>query len=97
MITCKQTGSLKPKLIFSLLSKDFTCDPTSYNEAVKFQHWYRAMSVEFDAFKQQNTWVLISIPNNKNILRCKWLFKTKYNIDASIARHKARLVAQGQK
>jgi len=30
-----------------------------------------------------------------NIVRCKWVFRTKYNLDGSVAYHKASLVAKG--
>ena len=32
---------------------------------------------------------------SKNLVGCKWIFKIKKYVDGSIARHKARLVAQG--
>lgn len=41
------------------------------------------------------TWVLIPWPMEANIINYIWLFKKKYNADATLARYKARLVANG--
>ena len=30
-----------------------------------------------------------------NLIRCKWVFRVKYNSDGSILKHKAHLVAKG--
>lgn len=43
---------------------------------------------------RNNTWTLVSHLDTHNIVWCKWLFHTKYPVDGSIERHKARLVAQ---
>lgn len=31
----------------------------------------------------------------KNMTRCEWLYKSKFNVDGSIDKHKDRLVAKG--
>lgn len=53
------------------------------------------MQEEYDALQTQGTWVLVSPPTNRSIFCCKWVYKVKKNLDGSIARYKARLVAQG--
>ncbi|CAL9017223.1 unnamed protein product [Prunus brigantina] len=53
------------------------------------------MQEEIDALHMQGTWTLVPNPGNKNIVGSKWIYKIKRNSDGSIARHKARLVAQG--
>ncbi|CAH9096026.1 unnamed protein product [Cuscuta epithymum] len=54
-----------------------------------------AMDDEFNALINNNTWELVPFDRTKNIVGCKWIYKTKYHSDGSIERHKARLVAQG--
>ena len=53
------------------------------------------MDEEFQAFKQQATWSLVPLPDSKNVVGCKWVYKLKRHSDGSIARYKARLVAKG--
>ncbi|XP_020680826.1 uncharacterized protein LOC110098350 [Dendrobium catenatum] len=53
------------------------------------------MSSEFEALQQQGTWTLVPTSPHYNILGCKWIYRTKRNADGSLARYKARLVAQG--
>ena len=44
---------------------------------------------------KNGTWELVKAPENKNVIGCKWVFKTKYDVNGEINRFKARLVAQG--
>jgi hypothetical protein len=53
------------------------------------------MQDEFDALQKQGTWSLVTPPPYKNILGYKWVYKLKHNLDGTIARYKARLVANG--
>ena len=53
------------------------------------------MDSKFHSRQQQKTWSLVPRPANKNIVTCKWVYKLKRNSDGSIARYKARMVAQG--
>ncbi|XP_058217151.1 uncharacterized mitochondrial protein AtMg00810-like [Rhododendron vialii] len=53
------------------------------------------MAEEFGALVKQGTWSLVPPPSNANIIGCQWIFKIKKHSDGSIARYKARLVANG--
>lgn len=53
------------------------------------------MAVEFAALVNQGTWTLGPPPPDANIIGCQWIFKIKRNSDGSVARYKARLVANG--
>ena len=57
--------------------------------------WLQAMHDEYNALLRNKTWTLTSLPPGAKPVGCKWLFKNKYNVDGSLQRHKARLVAQG--
>ncbi|KAI5336311.1 hypothetical protein L3X38_015578 [Prunus dulcis] len=53
------------------------------------------MQEEIDALQMQGTWSLVPCPQQKNIVGSKWVYKIKRHENGSVARYKARLVAQG--
>ncbi|CAN6577184.1 unnamed protein product [Malus baccata var. baccata] len=53
------------------------------------------MQKEFNELKAQGTWELVSPLENRMVIGSKWVYKVKKNFDGSVARYKARLVAQG--
>ncbi|GKD43287.1 ribonuclease H-like domain-containing protein [Tanacetum coccineum] len=55
-----------------------------------------AMLDKNNALITNRTWVLVSRPANVNVVRSMWLFKHKFNVDGSLSRYKARLVANGR-
>nr|GEX48471.1 uncharacterized mitochondrial protein AtMg00820-like [Tanacetum cinerariifolium] len=65
------------------------------NQASKDPRWIDAMQKEIQAFKNNNTWDLTSLPTNKSPIGCKWVFRIKYLADGNIDKFKARLVAKG--
>ncbi|PKU68294.1 Retrovirus-related Pol polyprotein from transposon TNT 1-94 [Dendrobium catenatum] len=98
MITRLQSGHLKPRKVFDLLAVTDSCStPSSYTAAAALPHWRQAMSAEFMALQKQGTWYLTPPPKDIPVLGCRWTYKTKLHPDGSIARYKARLVAQGFK
>ncbi|KAI0520009.1 hypothetical protein KFK09_007474 [Dendrobium nobile] len=99
MITRHKSGSLKPRirlnLLHSKLPTEHNTTPTNYTEAVKQPEWRNAMANEFLALQKQGTWSLVKPPNQFTILGCKWTYRLKHHEDGTIAKYKARLVAQG--
>ena len=53
------------------------------------------MEEELVALKKNETWDLVDLPEGTNVIGLKWAFKTKYNTDGSVQKHKAKLVAKG--
>ena len=53
------------------------------------------MDSELTALHTLHTWDLVPPDPSRNIVKCKWIFRIKYNSDGSIDRYKARLVAKG--
>lgn len=72
-------------------------DPTHFRDAVKHPKWKQAMDDELEALESNNTWEMCDLPNGKNPIGCKWLYRTKYNPDGTIERAKARLVVLGNR
>ena len=59
---------------FSLLS---TIEPGTFAQANTDEHWVKAMEDELDQIEKNETWELIPIPNNKNVIGTKWFSGTK--------------------
>ncbi|GAB2267282.1 hypothetical protein Dimus_038662 [Dionaea muscipula] len=99
MLTRAKRGIFKPKAFMTLNNASLTdlsaVEPTGYKSALQCPQWQLAMQTEMDALISQNTWTLVPLPPDKNIVSCKWIFKLKRNADGTISRHKARLVARG--
>lgn len=70
-------------------------EPSTFGQAKKWSVWWDAMNVEISALHSNQTWVLVPLPPNANIVGCKWVYKIKRNPDGSVSRYKARLVAKG--
>ncbi|GAA0152462.1 hypothetical protein LIER_10939 [Lithospermum erythrorhizon] len=79
------------------VSSDTHVTPTSYTEASKSKVWVKAMSEEYDALMHNHIWDLVPPNQHHNIIGCKWVYRIKYLLDGSISRHKARLVAHGNR
>ena len=71
------------------------CEPDSFDEACKSQIWIDAMKIEYNALLKNQTWQLVDLPQGKQAINCKWVYKTKFKADGTIDKHKARLVAKG--
>jgi len=69
--------------------------PATVNDALQQPHWYAAMHDEYKALYTNQTWSLTPLPPGLQPIGCKWVFKNKYNLEGSLQRHKARLIAKG--
>ena len=70
-------------------------EPTTASQALQDPNWCAAMDDELVALARNHTWVLVPPPSNHNIVGCKLVFRIKRNLDGSISRYKACLVAKG--
>ncbi|WRX07953.1 Reverse transcriptase [Theobroma cacao] len=53
------------------------------------------MKEELRVIDKNKTWSLVDRTDSMNVIGTKWIFRTKYNADGSINKHKASLVAKG--
>ena len=86
---------LSPHFKQVVLSLDTNIEPENYRIAAQQEKWKRAMQEELEALKQNATWSILPLPPNKIAIGYKWVYKTKYNVDGSVNRYKAQLVAKG--
>ena len=52
------------------------------------------MEEEIKMIEKNETRELVDLPQDKEVIGVKWVYKTKLNSDGSIQKHKARLVAK---
>lgn len=89
MVTRAKDGIFKPKVYITHTV------PKSIKHAMSDENWAAAMKSEYQALLSNNTWTLVSLPPNKSITGCKWVFRIKENIDGSVKKFKSELVVKG--
>ena len=57
--------------------------------------WQEAMDEEISTLELNHTWDVVPLPPSKPPIRCKWVYKIKYNPYGLVERYKAWLVAKG--
>ncbi|KAG7563712.1 Ribonuclease H-like superfamily [Arabidopsis suecica] len=83
------------QLFLAAISAD--TEPVSFKEAMSDPRWTNAVQGEVGALEENETWDIVTLPEGKHAIGCKWVFRIKYNSDGSIERFKARLVALGNR
>eukprot|EP00253_Pinus_taeda_P016109 PITA_16109 len=53
------------------------------------------MNEEYRSLLENDTWDLVPLPKGCKLVRCKWVYRTKYGPDGKVDKHKARLFAKG--
>ena len=84
-----------PILEFMLLDHD---EPTNYEEAMMSPDsakWLEAMKSEMGSMYENKLWTLVDLPNDRQAIENKWIFKRKTDADSSVTIYKARLLEKG--
>jgi hypothetical protein len=55
------------------------------------------MHDELQALQDNHSWDIVPCPAGVKLIGCKWIYTIKLHVDGSIERHKARLVALGNR
>lgn len=79
----------------SLVGQAHSGDPETFSKAHGLSEWDDAMAVEYSSLMKNDTWELVPLPHGRKLVRCKWVYRTKYAADGSIDKYKASLVAKG--
>ena len=89
-----QSPSADPLNIGKLLIKAVQIDPPStYKQAMRSplkSKWQKATRDEYNSLIEMGTWILVSPPKHRNVIKCKWVFTVKAD-----SRYKARVIAKG--
>ena len=89
-----RSPSTDPLNIGKLLINAVQIDtPSTYKQAMRSplkSKWQETTSDEFNGLTEMGTWILVSPPKNRNVIKCKWVFTVKAD-----GRYKAQVVAKG--
>ena len=69
-------------------------EQTNFRKAEKDPKWRVAIKYELTMIGKKQTWKLVKRPEDKKVIRMKWIFITKLNADDSINKHKATFVVK---
>ena len=73
-------------------------EPTNYEEAMmspNSEKWLETMKSEMGSMYENKVWTLIDLPDDRQAIENKWIFKRKTNADGSVTIYKTRIVAKG--
>ena len=73
-------------------------EPTNYEEAMMSpdsMKWLEAMKFEMGSMYENKVSTLVDLPDDRQAIENKWIFKRKTDADSSITIYKARLVTNG--
>ena len=78
-----------PVLEVMLLDHD---EPTNYEEAMMIPDsakWLEAMKSEMRSMYENKVWTLVDLPDDRQAIENKWIFKRKTDVDSSVTIYKA--------
>jgi len=67
----------------------FAGEPQTFQEVTKDERWIEVMNEDIRMIEKNNTWQLVDKPQDKEVIRLKWIYRIKYNEDDSIQKYKA--------
>ena len=73
-------------------------EPTNYEEAMMSPDsakWFETMKSKMGSIYENKVWTLIDLPNDRQAIEIKWIFKRNTDVDSSVTVYKARIVAKG--
>ena len=73
-------------------------EPTDYEEVMMSPDsvkWLEAMKSEMGSMYENKVWTLVDLPDDRQAIENKWIFKKKTDADSNVTVYKARFVAKG--
>jgi hypothetical protein len=59
-------------------------DTITFEEAIKEDVWEQAMDEEIICIKNNQTWNLVDVPEDKDVISVKWIYKTKQDAKGNV-------------
>ena len=90
---CVQLLSGNPVLKVMLLDN---AEPMSYGEAMvgpDSNKWLEAMKSEIGSMYENEVWTLTDLPDDRQAIENKWIFKKKTDADGNVTIYEARLLS----
>ena len=72
-------------------------EPMNYDGAMMSPDsakWLEAMKSEMGSMYENKVWTLVELPDDRQSIENKWIFKRKTDIGSSVTIYKARIVAK---
>nr|GEX55455.1 hypothetical protein [Tanacetum cinerariifolium] len=91
--------SFKKRMLFQFIDllRDLN-EPANYKAALsdpEFEKWLVAMNTEMQCIYDNKVCRLVVLPPNAKVVKSKWIYKKKMDMDGKVHIYKARLVAKG--
>ncbi|KAH9090111.1 hypothetical protein Ae201684P_014863 [Aphanomyces euteiches] len=97
--TRKSARTIKKPKIYEVNSvSNKIVEPQTFRDVDKSEYrrdWIEATNTEYQAMLHNSVWELVPLPADRKALKCKWVWKAKYDADGSLERFKARLCPKG--
>nr|GEZ84350.1 retrotransposon protein, putative, Ty1-copia subclass [Tanacetum cinerariifolium] len=84
--------------VFKEHSLGYLNEPANYKAALsdpEFKKWLVPMNAKMQSMYDNKVWRLVVLPPNAKVVKSKWIYKKKMDIDGKVHIYKARLVAKG--
>jgi hypothetical protein len=80
-----QTRSQKQHAIVALMTCVLeTSDPITYSYIEGWLEWEHTMKTGIDSLSKNHTWELVPRPQGKNIVKCRWVYRTKFTSEGVV-------------
>ena len=73
-------------------------EPTNYEEAMMSpdsDRWLEAMKSEIGSMYENKVSTLVDLPDDRQAIKNKWIFKRKTDADSSVTIYKSRIIQKG--
>ena len=77
-----EVGTPNSFSLFALFSHIY--DPLTFEEVVEEEVWAQAMDEKIECIEKNQTWELVDVPKDKDVISIIWIYKTKQDADWNV-------------